>query len=290
MKKLLLICLLIVRLSYCSTDLVIFSFDRGMQLYALLESIELNCRGLNDIWLIYRTSTSAFEQAYEKVIRRFPYVKAIAQPQINAEIYFKEQLNWCLKQSSAEHIMFAVDDNIVIEPVDISICTKHMKQCGAYGFYLRLGTNLNYCYPTRSYQALPSLRNIEQDVYAWQFNAGQGDWGYPNTVDMTIYAKSDVIDLFKVIQFKNPNTLEAAWASCANYMKIGLCFAKSKIMNIPMNIVQHTFANRHMSHAQLFVNQLNDLFLAGKKIDILPLQGMENKSAHTEIEPTFIEC
>ena len=30
------------------------------------------------------------------------------------------------------------------------------------------------------------------EIYAWQFNQGQGDWNYSNNLDMTIFKKQKI--------------------------------------------------------------------------------------------------
>ena len=56
------------------TDLIVYSYDRPMQLYALLESIEKYITGLSDIFVILRTSSSDFEHAYGIVEKTFSKV------------------------------------------------------------------------------------------------------------------------------------------------------------------------------------------------------------------------
>ncbi len=46
----------------------------------------------------------------------------------------------------------------------------------AYGFYFRLGTHLNYCYPVQKSQAVPAYEHVVDDVHTWIFKQGQYDW------------------------------------------------------------------------------------------------------------------
>ena len=105
---------------------------------------------------------------------------------------------------------------------------------------------------------------------------------------MTLYAKRDVIRDFSSMHFANPNQLEAAWGTRLAQVRqrYGICFATTKIVNLPLNKVQTMFGNRYMD--SLKTNELLDLFNQGKKIDIAPLFQMKNKAAHVEYEPTFI--
>lgn len=46
------------------TELIIFSYDRAMQLYALLESISLRTKGIDQISVLCRASNSLHAKAY----------------------------------------------------------------------------------------------------------------------------------------------------------------------------------------------------------------------------------
>jgi hypothetical protein len=88
------------------------------------------------------------------------------------------------------------------------------------------------------------------------------------------------------LDFLNPNSLEGEWAAKANGRKIGLCFAHSKVINIPLNIVTHSVNNRNMNF--LSKEELLNKFEEGYKIDISPLEKINNESAHYEYQPQFI--
>ena len=58
-----------------NTDLLIFSFDCPLQLYALLESLEKYVIGIDEISLLYRVSSAEFSQAYEHCLKCFDGLK-----------------------------------------------------------------------------------------------------------------------------------------------------------------------------------------------------------------------
>ncbi|HEY5235531.1 MAG TPA: hypothetical protein VIJ14_05090, partial [Rhabdochlamydiaceae bacterium] len=62
-----------------NADLVIFSFDRPLQLYAFLESTKKYVKGLGEVFVIYRSSDEHFKEGYDKVQRRFKDVKFLPQ-------------------------------------------------------------------------------------------------------------------------------------------------------------------------------------------------------------------
>src|SRR5690242_6447246 len=101
-----------------NVDAVIFSFDRPLQLYALLESIEKYMRGLNEIHVIYRSSNTEYQTAYLHVFEHYPSVKQHAQG-ANPKQDFKPLTLQATFDSPAEYVIFAVDDIVVKDMVDL---------------------------------------------------------------------------------------------------------------------------------------------------------------------------
>jgi hypothetical protein len=269
-------------------DLVIFSYNRPLQLYALLESIKNYCTGFNEIHVIYRTDAEQFDQGYKVVTHDFcnvQYHKQSSNPQQD----FKPLTLQAAFFSPSAYIMFAVDDIVVKEKIDISECIDALEQCSAYGFYLRLGKNLTNCYSYGSAaQPLPPLQEELPMIFSWHFNQGTFDWVYPHTVDMTLYRKKDIESYLRVYSYSSPNKLEDIWNLHARPIiaKKGLCYLTSKIVNVPLNRVQNDYNNRAMQ--QWTVLGLLEEFLGGKKIDITPLYAVHNTAAHMEYSPLFI--
>src|SRR5687768_10696121 len=166
------------------TDMVIFSYDRPLQLYALLESLYLYTTDINSIAVVYRTSNDRYEQAFNIVALQFPEVRFLHQQSIDD---FKTLTIAAIEDSYSDYIVFAVDDNIVKDTISFSECIEWLERTNAYGFYLKLGTHLNYCYTENKPQAVPPHNHIYDTIYSWEFDLGEKDWNYPNTVDMTLY-------------------------------------------------------------------------------------------------------
>ena len=264
-------------------DLIIFSYDRPMQLYALLESVKYYITGLNSITVIYRTSNTKFKKAYQKVHKTFPQTIFLHQKNKHN---FKKLTMQALKQTTEQHIIFAVDDIIVTDHINMNECIRWLEYTQAHGFYLRLGTHLNYCYTEDKKQSVPPYAIIHNDILAWQFDHGTSDWHYPNTVDMTLYRKKELITLLASFNFTSPNWLEGRWTKYWPSRPIGLFYQHTKIVNIPINKVNEDANNREM---HLYTAQeLLKKFEQGLKIDIQPLYKIENKAAHMEYIPNFI--
>jgi hypothetical protein len=266
-------------------DFIIFSYDRPLQLYALLESTTAFVDGLQDIFVIYRASNTDVEKGYALVQHDFPDVRYVQQGSRPAQD-FKELTMQAFQANPTRYIMFGVDDIVVKDAIDLNHVIALMEQTHAYGFYLRLGRHLDYCYMLNAMQPLPPLQYVEGGLM-WQFNQAVADWGYPHTVDMTVYRKKDIAHAVAHLHYINPNTFEGSWAGQASsimYRK-GICYEDTKIVNLPINCVNIS-GNRHMDF--ISAQELLDLFLSGKKMDISPLIGVQNKSAHMIYEPTLI--
>ncbi len=268
-------------------DLVIFSFDRPLQLYAFLESTEKYVKGLGQVLVIYRCSAEKFREGYGKVQQRFKDVKFLQQGKEPAKD-FKPLFLKATFESPSAYVLFAVDDMIVNKPVDLHQCVELLEQTGAYGYYLRLGSHVDYCYMRNADQKIPPSWEIGKGIFAWQFKQGEYDWKYPCSVDMSIYKKSEIEEVLKKNDYHNPNLLESQWALKARYNKMGLYFNEAKVVNVPLNMVNESniWGNRQMK--SLTVHELLEKLQAGLKIDISPFFHVNYRSPHIDEEVVFV--
>ena len=267
-----------------SADILLFSYDRPLQLYAALESIRRFVVGAEKISVLYRASDERFAAGYAEVQKTFPSVVFVpqgAEPRKD----FKPLLLKAVFGSPSEYILFAVDDNVVKDALDLNICMNAMEKTGAYGFYLRFGRHIQHCYQAGTSQPLPPSLPLSGGIYAWDTRSATLDWGFPNTLDMTLYRKADLREPLTSLRYKHPNSLEFDWAQHPPKKAIGLYFERSKILNLPLNVVSNT-GNPHMNF--LSVGELLTKFNEGLKIDIDPLYQVENASPHHEYIPEFV--
>jgi len=278
----------IPRNSSDGVDIILFSYNRPLQLYSCLESIERYFSGFNEIHVVYRASNPAYATGYEGVWEKFAYVKSHPQG-INPKEDFKPLVLSSVysPSSKAAYVMFGVDDDVVTDFVFLTDCVNHLEKYHVWGFFLRLGKNINYTYPLNKFTPCPQGNDQMDGVFTWKFNDGTGDWAYPNNVDMTIYRKKDITAFLNVAMYVNPNTFEGIWASrWAHLQQRGICYPHSKIINIPMNLVNEAYSNRY---GHLYTpEQLLAKWQQGLKIDISQFYKIENKALHNEYEPHFI--
>jgi glycosyltransferase involved in cell wall biosynthesis len=266
-------------------DIVIFSCDRPMQLFACLESIHRYFSGFERISVLTRASDERYLAGYELVREQFPEVRFVFQGK-EYKKDFKPLLLKTLFQSPSEYVLFGTDDEIVKDFTDLNSCMEMMSKTRAYGFYLRLGSHITYSYQLARDQVVPRSIDLGGGVYAWNIKVGYSDWDFPNTLDMTLYRKGDLKAPFEKMNYKTPNSLEFCWAKEVHpEHEVGLYFEHSKVVNLPLNVVSRT-GNPHMNFLQ--PPELLARFEQGLKIDIEPLYKVENNSPHFEYFPEFV--
>lgn len=267
-------------------DLVVFSYDRPLQLHALLESIHRYMTGYHQIFVIYKTSEYSYDVGFEILKQSFPAVQFIRQA--NGANDFQSILIDVLKKASP-YIAFSVDDIVVKDSANIEDAVSFLEKTEAYCFSLRLGEHINYCYMGDYPVKVPDHVHVSPEVLGWQINSARGDWTYPNSLDMTIYHRDSLLRDFSKITFSNPNELEIAWNKAMPKRKlrqiIGLSYHKSKALNLPLNQV---FISDNRNSNLYQKEELLQKYLDGIRIDIGPLFQMENASVHIDYKPTFV--
>ena len=278
--KFLILIFCVVVFNIFTADLIIFSYNRPLQLYSYLESIENNVTGLEKIIVIFRTDQE-YEAAYKQVKLKFTNI--IYQKQVYSQD-FKPLLNQAIN-NAGKYIIFGVDDIIVRDKINLESCQKMLESTKAYGFYFRLGKNINYCYNLNCPAIQPKLNLINENTYLFSFSEGSGDWAYPNSLDMVLLRTSSVKGIFLNLNYSSPNQLESAWSSMSNKKQNGLCPKISAIVNLPLNIVSD-FKNKHLNsyRSKDFLKKFNE----GYKLDIADISNQIPNSPHMNYIPKFI--
>lgn len=274
-----------------TANLIVFSYNRPMQLYAFLESVNKKVKGLSSIQVVYRADNDEYESAYQTVAAAFNRTHFIRHYSKD-DFKPKTLISFTLGIRNSDYWLFAVDDLVVKDEIDIATCIDALQKTHAYGFYLRLGKNITHNYIHDIAQLTPPLEKVGNGILAWQFEAcgkdWRNDWKYPNTLDMTLYHKRDIINALLALDFTSPNDLEGGWfdAPYVDYKKVGLCFEQSKVVNVQLNAVQHERSNNNKECVS--VEQLLQLFNDGYKIDSNALCAQCSNASHMNAQPLFI--
>ncbi len=271
-------------------DLIVFSYDRPLQLTALLESVALHVTGIKDIFIEYRSSNEAYEEAYQHVKKEFSKAIFVRQDNSTAATNFKSILCDIVEhQSTQKYIVFATDDIVICNAINISDCINRLRTTNALGFYLRLGKNITHHYIQNNKKVpQPHFERAENGVLKWSFKNSKNPWGYHHTVDMTVYRKLHVLHAIQSMSYKAPNSFEGGWSKLPPQKPFGLCYEHSKIVNFPLNLVQDECNNKHMN--ALSTDVLLKSFKAGMRMNVVALIGHKNNSVHDDFLPLFIDA
>jgi hypothetical protein len=273
---------------------IIFSKNRPMQLDALIRSLRLHMTGLNKLHIVYASSDDRFASAYKDVSARHQGPDCIFHVE-SKESNFNLLVKRILCEVYSRTLFFLVDDIIVTRDIDLRIYSAFADTEVIPS--LRLGRNITWNYmgqtrlpnpPSSKVSISPSqvqypVANHLGDMMAWRWRSGQGDWGYPLSVDGNIFVTNRIREIILQLVFNSPNTLEAELQPYANSFSQGwgICRSLSSIVNLPLNRVQIDFDNRF---GDVPSEYLLEKWFDGLQIDVAAMSDLINSSVHQEID------
>ena len=269
-------------------ECILFSKDRALQLHALISSYLEKVASPISIHVLYQTSTPSHRKAYEGVVEIFPNNNISFKKQ-DDDNSFRSNLISLLQSVHSEKIFFLVDDVLFIEDFDIQDFVKF--NTDKFVPTLRMGLNLKKCYTVQKDQPLPELISDivkDKDKIAWKWNQGVYDWFYPISLDGHFFSTQEIATMIQLINFSAPNTLEDQLQKFRRFFlfRMGVCYRKSKIVNIPCNKVQ--IENKNLC-GNMHQEYLLEQWQQGYQMDFRGLYGFMNESAHQEIPFRFIK-
>lgn len=262
-------------------DIVIFSFNRAMQLNTLIASVYEYFQYPFKITVLYNC-TASHSKGYEILKNRYPQINFVKEEKeskgyviselsklFNLKRYlkyeyirspksdFRRKLISILSESNSQFVMFLTDDSVFISPVKLNkmLLQRIAEQPENMQYSLRLGENINS----------PKNYAKESDFMVWSFYDDENlrDWRYNFSVDAHIYDREYVLSLAKDIVFNNPNSYES-------FTKIRICQKKQQqcgvanlepcILSFPINMVQTVQDNESLS---VSTEQLEKYFVEG---------------------------
>lgn len=261
--------------------------NRACQLDSLISSLETNYLDYepNNVSIIFRATDDTFKSGYEKckqLHRGISFIK---------EIEFKQDVLRSINKSNP-YTTFFVDDIVVTNKFSLQNSQYeeyeyvNQKDQDLVCHSLRLYPGITNCYATGQKNTTVQRPDFTGKLLKWNWRYQTGDWAYPMSVDGHIFKTNFIKKICEKLNYKNPNTFEAAMAEVANAgfvpASIMSCSAKaSKLINIPTNIVQDSYANKHGN--LVTVEELNNNFLSEKRLDFEYLKDYKNTSVHVEL-------
>jgi hypothetical protein len=245
---------------------IIFSKDRAAQLDLLFESM-IECDPemvFEHTAVIYTCSHQRFQLGYDKVIDtyRADYI---------AESNFKANILDVIEKYKPRHIMFLVDDMIMMRSLrfDITDAYNLLASQPVATVSLRLGLNTTWQYQINQPTMMPSSFREHKGLLIWNRTTipPTMNFNYPFSTDGHIFRSDLIVPIIEKTQFTFPNDFEAGLqTSVYQAPPLMACPANSVFVNAPINRVQDVYPNKAGDSHFVSSIELNDRFLDGEYI------------------------
>jgi hypothetical protein len=268
---------------------IIFSKDRAAQLDALLRSAAAKIERFAERgrWaVIHAASTPEFARGYETVRGEHAAsgVEFIAESGATFKQLVVQTMQAQRAANNAAHCMFLVDDMIFKSPWPVGgkPMARLKQDPRVLCLSLRMCPRYDYCYAQDRPQKVPRAARW---LLRWRWRKAACDWGYPMSVDGHIFRFDDLFPLVQRVDFRHPNSFEAALAQNAIKSRpLMTCYREAVVVNLPVNRVQDDFANRAGEQHGISAIELNAQFLQGKRVDLEPVYALrDNRGCHHEM-------
>lgn len=266
---------------------LIFSKDRPIQLFALLETMCIHVKSQSTIKIIYFASNEYQKKAYSELESHF-HKLFFDINFIEESNSFKKTLLDVVDSVSTKSIYFLVDDILFIKPVNFDVISKIDPL--RFIVSLRLGRNIIKSYTTGKRKSppkfIPAKFSLDLNQFDW-FESGN-EWADPWSLDGNIFSTKEVALLSKISDFSGPNSYEIALKTFNDFMlsRQGLCFDSSRIINLPVNKVQIEVNNKS---GDLSAEFLFEKWQSGFKMDISYFLNYTPESPHEEHVISFVK-
>lgn len=263
-------------------DVVIFSKDRACQLELLLRSIKrffAQWRESN-VQVLYTFSTPEFARGYNVVRGEHPEFRYVCEQDRPAG--FRELTLGLLGERP--YLTFLVDDDVFKEPfsLDAPEFATFAEDSALMCLSLRMCPRMNYAYTLDRFTTIPQFERGT----IWDWTKGDGDWGYPMSIDGHIFRSQELVPRIRALDFRDPNTFEDVLSRHPLPAPRAICLEESRIINLPVNRVQDTAPNRH---GNVSAEWLNDEFVNGRRLSLQTVIGIRNPSPHHEVALSWEE-
>src|SRR3990167_2449731 len=254
---------------------VVYSKDRPMQLDGLLRSIEANASSFFDSIRVLFRANGEFEQGYDLVKIEHPNVFFVREQD------FAEDTKLLLR---GDFVCFLLDDDIIFRKIlfkkDIlALFFRAEVSC----FSFRLGLNIDYCYSNDKPNTL-SFHKKHDAFISWKWQNEKLDFGYPLSVTAHLFRTKDIKRWTDGLSFRNPNEYEGKLQTrLAEVQPVMISYNESRVVGLPVNLVNETTNNRHGLSRSYDVHDLNARFLLGQRIDIAKMDFSNIHAAQQEL-------
>ncbi|MCJ7714628.1 hypothetical protein MUO66_09270, partial [Candidatus Bathyarchaeota archaeon] len=187
---------------------IVFSKDRAIQLYAMLETYFKFVKDAVPLTIIYHASNEFHEKSYSEVAVLFQKYNGKLKF-VREDLSFRESLLAVLAGIRTKNLFFLTDDTIFIREVSL----KYASLIDPIHFILtfRHSPHLCYCYTAGVKQKPPSFIHFPNKLKLIKFNwfEQKYHWADPWSVDGHVFSTLEVLILSRISDFKTPNSYES---------------------------------------------------------------------------------
>lgn len=173
-------------------SLIIESVNSPRDLAQLLDSINHYVTNISSIDVIIQNNSPEKLVKYTTIKNRYPAINFI---DMSSNIYTNNKsalLDICSHTKNG-HIIFATDTMRVEGPVNISECIMDLERTFAYSFNLALSKTSTTSYHSKNKQVNPPFMPLNDELSAWAYTYGEGDWKQHNNMMMSLYRTQDIL-------------------------------------------------------------------------------------------------
>ena len=230
-------------------DIVLFSEDSPLQLYACLESIYLKLSDVKTVSVLYQGSNSEFDRAYLNLKSEFPKVSFLNVCDYPGHDFgsfltsvFKNQ------REGSPYILLADDQIIFDEKIDLHLCVQEMKRVHSDYFFFSLeGMIHNQSSP-------PDALLMKKGIYAWQIGESSPPFG-------VILCNKNIFDLKLSQAIPDFTLFKEHFCAQLSSRNVGLFYEERKTLTIPPLVTFTAEQKKEWGHK----------FIEGYKIDLSAL-------------------
>jgi hypothetical protein len=238
-----------------TTQIIIFSKERPLQLKALLDSFLHYSIDNVSVSILYKES---HEISYSNLVKNYNNFNWISETDFENDLYY-------LLNRDFRYTLFLVDDVIFTRKFSLLKIEEYFsKENNVHGCQLRLGRNIEGA--KNLIDALPFLK--------WEILDTDSHWGYPFDISSGIYKTITIQRIYaelisQNLKIKNPNFFEDYFVK---YYQQNPILLKDKFYFSPyfsvcliltINRVQDEFRNRFDTSDDFSVSTLNNLYFDG---------------------------
>jgi len=276
----------------------VFSKNRACQLELLLRTLFQHVTTPQElsVAVLYLADSPEYEGGYTLVRNLFPTVTFC--PQDNRPIH--AQVLELASAEEREFFAFFVDDIVVVRPFGWNDQPFRLLRTrrDITSISLRLHPRVNECQPLGISTSIPALDN---DL-TWDYRVPrnrlaraaarllgkslpQGDWAGAMFIDAYVFRHRQFLEYFrKLPELAYITKLEGTMLDHPLPGTRVVCYPESRLLNIVMNRVDKHSVYPHGGGS---VEELNQCFLRGERLDDTHLQGLDNRACHLVLEPRW---